>query len=95
MVCKPTFFHEKLTMDDLEQLVKSELGRHREGCQKMDVLAVEIEHDESEQTGDTVFEYTIQCEHRGVEEICEVFFVKDMNRFDEGVRNFVVDCNGN
>jgi len=99
-VCKSTappnkFKNAKLTMDDLEQLIKTELAKHREGCHEIDVLAVEIEHDESEQTDDTVFEYTIQCNERGVEEICEVFFVKDMRRFDEGVKNFVVDCKGN
>lgn len=101
-VCKSssplnTLKNHNLTMDELEDLVKNELGKHREGCQEMDVLAVEVRHDEDDEVaGNKVFEYTIRCVNRGIEEICEVFFVKNTSKISRNgaVSNFIVDCKG-
>ena len=80
------------SMVDLENLLKLELSKHREGCQEMDVLAVEVRHDEDDiLPNNKVFEYTIRCTNRGIQEICEVFFIKNTDS-EEDVKNFIVDC---
>lgn len=81
-------------MDDLENIVKTELSKHREGCQDMEVLAVETRHEEGVNQENTVFEYTVECKNRGLEEICEVFFVKNMSKSSKEVENFTIDCKG-